>query len=1528
MSLQQQAADIALRRSGLLTGAATSAGAGAARAVGQATATSPQPEPDKPKTLAEMAAEISARRSQSTGGSGKGGTKGLDREVVTKYGKSARAAARQGVDRERIAEIQSGEEQPGGGPLGVLGKIVNFDLIPGKLAFQPIRSAVLQPLQVLDTGKRTIISAVNELVDLMPGGDKASFSDFLSQARDTSYGFGKAFANPTGNKWLDRAIGLTGDILLDPITYLTFGTGGFAKAAALGALKQGVKVGTKQTTKAASKEGLERGLRVVADGSKLTDDAARALNPAQRGAVEEVLKQQRVGVRRTLGARTREDLAQGARELREEAAEIAADTSGTYNAAVRANAEGVLNTLTDDVVSDLATRGYRAARGDVAEALGLRGGLRFGVGKAKVIIPGTERFADTAGAIIGGARVGGLATKIPGTEKQIVLGDLVNTKAGKKILGVATPVGDGGVFGPKNILNMRLALRSGQYDGRKLTPKEGNDFVKLLAADKAFRTVRSNQAREGQQLVSRGLGGADSRTVSDLLDLSNPVEVTARATDDAIAAGLTEEGIAARLFPDVVPDRPLTAAESFETGVPMTGKRKPKIVYKPKVDLLDDSMTPERAGELLGRPVTQAELNQAREWRKIGDEFYERANYLNQRAKLAAGIPLERIDDLPKNESWFPHVLTDRARRGVRDKELTVKAVGADLLNSVDNTAADRSFALAGSNVRRLVAGENWFGVKLTPEDVSKGVKRFNEIARKEGGLKYDIFETDADTAFRRYAEGWARDSAYTEWLFNMALATDSAALRGASVFDEAAGVSPSSVPGAIYPATRAEMRSAYPADYADDIIMPREGDPAGELFRNKGFQGLVKQEQVKYAFEVPVPSKISTFADAVTTILTPERVAALNTVEGFADEMSSLGDEIAKLADDIDTRTLAGKGLFADALNETLNSFEQRLFNLRRLSETVPGGVPAGTGAAMSSEAAALTASLRNEADNLVLKLNSVDPKKWMALVPQFLDNATMFLQLNSRNYPGLIASPEIADMIKNFRRLEDPKFAASINNVIGPVTQMFKGWVTATPGFHLRNGMSNVFFMLAAGMNPVNMIRATRIYRAYSDFLKSQNLDDLLGMGADETAEYGLRARAIRSLEARGKTTTDADIAEWFTTREGKFAQRAYDESMRIDMSRVMDEFIRSPQYNALVKKGGADYADAMDVLGATQYGFKGLIGDVFEDTGSLGISGRLNNKAGAVNAASRVAGKPLGLSRSVGNTIENFTRFALTYDGVLRGMSPEAAAARTAKYLIDYQDLSIADRNIKSVIPFWMWTSRSFPLIVESSWANPRAFAWWNSVTRNLTDEEGMEDQKRPYYLRSSFKLPFGDNIYGSPDFGYQKQEEAFGSLIDPRSILAGVTPAIRAPIEVAMNEQFRTGQEIYSPTYDKGGLREQIEYLVKNISGVGTAAQRAANVVPGTLNLAGAIPGLGGLQRAAGALETAPVIGDYIGAPGFIEQKKGPQTTEASLQALYRFLGLPFYQLQPFQQESAMREQMKMLEAEAARKKAEREKERGR
>jgi hypothetical protein len=92
---------------------------------------------------------------------------------------------------------------------------------------------IVAPLTLIDTPRRAIISGIRETVDLLDSDPetKASFSDFLEQTKDPTYGVGSAFPDPTGNKWVDRLIGFAGDVALDPVTYLTLGAG---KAATLG----------------------------------------------------------------------------------------------------------------------------------------------------------------------------------------------------------------------------------------------------------------------------------------------------------------------------------------------------------------------------------------------------------------------------------------------------------------------------------------------------------------------------------------------------------------------------------------------------------------------------------------------------------------------------------------------------------------------------------------------------------------------------------------------------------------------------------------------------------------------------------------------------------------------------------------------------------------------------------------------------------------------------------------------------------------------------------------------------------------------------------------------------------------------------------------------------------------------------------------------------------------------------------------------------------------------------------------------
>lgn len=94
----------------------------------------------------------------------------------------------------------------------------------GSILGSPVGAA----LGAIDIPRRVVWSTIKELSDLQGLGDSdASFSDFFNQIGDPTFGAGDVIPD-TGNKWADRAIGFTGDVLGDPTTYLTFGTGKFA----------------------------------------------------------------------------------------------------------------------------------------------------------------------------------------------------------------------------------------------------------------------------------------------------------------------------------------------------------------------------------------------------------------------------------------------------------------------------------------------------------------------------------------------------------------------------------------------------------------------------------------------------------------------------------------------------------------------------------------------------------------------------------------------------------------------------------------------------------------------------------------------------------------------------------------------------------------------------------------------------------------------------------------------------------------------------------------------------------------------------------------------------------------------------------------------------------------------------------------------------------------------------------------------------------------------------------------------------
>ena len=372
-------------------------------------------------------------------------------------------------------------------------------------------NVVGEVVNAIDVPKRVIISGLKEGTDLVTGGD-ASWGDFTKQVSDERFGFGTAFAN-TGNKWADRLIGFAGDVLLDPTTYITFGGSALAKT--------GLQKGTQLAAKELAEGTVTKGSRLIAaEAERVAARKAKtvsqdALLTAVNSGNQLAIKNARLAVqqaddtlksatkamavqnttRRQIGRKAREGTAESVRQLRQEALQEAADE--TLDDVTRLTAQRVAATLTDDVIGDIATRGFNAIQGEVAEVLGVQGGLRFGVGRFSTYIPGSQKLTDAVG------------TKLVNTRL-----NFANSARGGKVLDAVTPLGSGGLFGEPDILKMRSELRSGVAKG-----KDAVDYVSLLAADQTYRRLTNLQNARVGKIVSDVIGGEDKELVNSIIDL-------------------------------------------------------------------------------------------------------------------------------------------------------------------------------------------------------------------------------------------------------------------------------------------------------------------------------------------------------------------------------------------------------------------------------------------------------------------------------------------------------------------------------------------------------------------------------------------------------------------------------------------------------------------------------------------------------------------------------------------------------------------------------------------------------------------------------------------------------------------------------------------------------------------------------------------------------------------------------------------------------------------------------------------------
>ncbi len=304
----------------------------------------------------------------------------------------------------------------------------------------------------------------------------------------------------------------------------------------------------------------------------------------------------------------------------------------------------------------------------------------------------------------------------------------------------------------------------------------------------------------------------------------------------------------------------------------------------------------------------------------------------------------------------------------------------------------------------------------------------------------------------------------------------------------------------------------------------------------------------------------------------------------------------------------------------------------------------------------------------------------------------------------PSLQTTPEIKRMLENMQKLENPSFAREVNGLIGGYTQFFRAYATLSPGFHVRNAMSNSFMLLASGSSPKELRRGLQLFRS------------------------------LREAENAGKT-----FGQWLESVPA--AERAAAKQAAESMYAV----------------GGGRTVEQLEVM-----------------------LRRSHNKGGKIND-----NKVLRASRNVGATVEGSAHFMLGFDSAKKGLDFYEGTARVKRFLFDYRDVSAADENIRSLVPFWIWMSRNLPLQIVNQWANPKAYQVFGHLMRNL--DEGDGDSIVPSWIREQGGVNVGGDTYFDPDMPQARLSEQLSELGDPARLLSYVNPGIRAPLEAIGNRQ---------------------------------------------------------------------------------------------------------------------------------------------
>jgi len=201
-------------------------------------------------------------------------------------------------------------------------------------------------------------------------------------------------------------------------------------------------------------------------------------------------------------------------------------------------------------------------------------------------------------------------------------------------------------------------------------------------------------------------------------------------------------------------------------------------------------------------------------------------------------------------------------------------------------------------------------------------------------------------------------------------------------------------------------------------------------------------------------------------------------------------------------------------------------------------------------------------------------------------------------------------------------------------------------------------------------------------------------------------------------------------------------------------------------------------------------------------------------------------LRLWQKANNKSEDSSRFIMAFDSAVKGHTMEGSAGRVKRFLFDYSAKGSFDKNTSHIMPFWFWTTRNFPMQIMNKWQNPRAYAIYNHIVKNMGGEVQADD---PQWMREAGGFPIGGtSMYAMPDLGFNRLEADLRMIAEPRRLLGMVNPAIRAPLDL-----IKGGNTVYGSDFGTKPV-ESMDQLTGGLLAKATFQDRGNGMVSPAFN----------------------------------------------------------------------------------------------